>query len=70
MSNLTVGELKKRIEHMGDDVRVMALRSKGRFDDANLEEIDIDLSDNDVNGHREADMFTLLSDREKVVVIL
>ena len=67
---MTVAELKKELEDADDDMLVMVVRDGGyRFHDANVEEMEIDISQPDT-GYRESDMFTQSLHCKKVILIL
>ena len=70
MDPLTVGELKKMIEDLDDDVKVVTIRSQGRFQHAVLEEIEVDISERNQHGYAPADMFTRSLHRKKAIAIV
>ena len=65
---MTVAELKKELADVDDDMEVMVTMGKSaRFHDANVEEMEVDISQ---PGYREADIFTRGTHRRKVIVIV
>ena len=67
---MTVAELKQELADADDDMSVVVNRGKvSRFHQADLVEVEIDISEPD-GGYREADVFTRGTHRRKVLVIV
>ena len=64
MLHLTVKELKEKIKDLDDDVKVLAMRSDGRFQNAVLENIEIDISERNQHGYARSDLFTRILHRK------
>ena len=68
---MTVGELKKELEDVGDNVEVVVIRDKvTRFDKADFAEVEIDVSEHNEDGYLHADVFTRSLHRKKAIAIL
>ena len=67
----TVGDLKKHLADVDDDIEVMVVRDKvTRFHQAEVAEVEIDISERNADGYLQADVFTRSLHRRKVIAIL